>query len=97
MYMSTWNVTDARAALPEILRLVAAGEDVTLTRYGQAVAVVVRPDSLRSRRATSALQEGAALGQLLAELAGQDDPDGELSVARADEQVTALRADRDRT
>ena len=97
MYMSTWNVTDARAALPEILRLVAAGEDVTLTRHGQAVAVVVRPDSLRSRRATSALQEGAALGQLLAELAGQDEPDGELSVARADEQVTALRADRDRT
>ena len=53
--------------------------------------------ALRSRRATSALQEGAALGQLLAELAGQDDPDGELSIARADEQVTALRADRDRT
>jgi len=96
MYMSTWNVTDARAALPEILRLVDAGEEVTLTRHGRAVAVVVRPDSLRTRRAASALEEGAAIGQLLRELAGQDGPDGELSVSRADEQVAAMRTDRDR-
>ena len=97
MYMTTWNVTDARAALPEILRLVDAGEDVTLTRHGQAVAVIVRPDSLRTRRATAALEEGAAIGQLLHELAARDEPDGELSVSRADEQVAALRSDRDRT
>lgn len=95
--MPTWNVTDARSALPEILRLVDAGEDVTLTRHGRAVAVVVRPDSLRGRRATTAIAEGAALGQLLRDLAGRDHPDGELSVSRADEQVLALRADRERT
>ena len=97
MYMPIWNVTDARAALPEILRLVDAGEDVTLTRHGQAVAVVVRPDSLRSRRTSSAIDEGATLGQLLRELAGRDGPDGELSVSRADEHVATLRAERDET
>lgn len=97
MYMSTWNVTDARAALPEILRLVDAGEDVTLTRHGRVVAVVVRPDSLRPRRTTGALEEGAAIGQLLRELAERDEPDGELTPSRADEYVSALRTDRDRT
>jgi antitoxin (DNA-binding transcriptional repressor) of toxin-antitoxin stability system len=45
------TVSEARAALPELLDRVLAGEEVTITRHGRPVAVVVRPDSLRVRRA----------------------------------------------
>src|SRR4051794_15680318 len=46
------TVSKARAALPQILERVLAGEEVTITRHGRAVAVVVRPDALRARRAS---------------------------------------------
>lgn len=55
------TVSEARAALPQILDRVLAGEEVTLTRHGEPVAVVVRPDTLRVRRADEAL---AAAGRL---------------------------------
>jgi antitoxin (DNA-binding transcriptional repressor) of toxin-antitoxin stability system len=38
------TVSEARAALPEVLTRVALGEEITITRYGSPVAVVVRPD-----------------------------------------------------
>ena len=43
-------VTEARASLAELLERVAEGDEVTLTRHGRPVAVLVRPDSLGSRR-----------------------------------------------
>jgi len=58
---TTMTVSEARAALPQILDRVLAGEEVTLTRHGEPVAVVVRPDALRVRRADEAL---AAAGRL---------------------------------
>lgn len=45
------TVSEARAALPAVLDRVSAGEEITITRHGQPVAVVVRPDALRRRRA----------------------------------------------
>ena len=48
--MTTMTVTAARAALPEIVDRVLAGEEVTLTRHGRPVAVIIRPDRLRTRR-----------------------------------------------
>lgn len=45
------TVSEARAALPEVIGRVLAGDEVTLTRHGVPVAVVVRPDTLRARRA----------------------------------------------
>jgi len=48
--MSTISVSEARAALRDIPEGVHAGEEVTITRYGEAVAVVLRPDTLRARR-----------------------------------------------
>jgi antitoxin (DNA-binding transcriptional repressor) of toxin-antitoxin stability system len=42
--MAMMTVSEARAALPEVLTRVAAGEEITITRYGSPVAVVVRPD-----------------------------------------------------
>ncbi|HKY14030.1 MAG TPA: type II toxin-antitoxin system Phd/YefM family antitoxin [Microthrixaceae bacterium] len=65
--MSTMTVSQARAALPEILDRVLAGEEVTVTRHGQPVAVIVRPDSLRSRRADDALAQAETVGALIAE------------------------------
>lgn len=58
---TTMTVSEARAALPAVIERVLAGEEVTLTRHGQPVAVVVRPDALRSRRADEVY---AAAGQV---------------------------------
>ena len=42
--MAVMTVSEARAALPEVLTRVAQGEEITITRHGSPVAVVVRPD-----------------------------------------------------
>ncbi len=59
------TVSKARAALPEILDRVLAGDEVTITRHGKPVAVVVRPDSLRSRRADEALATATTVRAVL--------------------------------
>jgi antitoxin (DNA-binding transcriptional repressor) of toxin-antitoxin stability system len=64
-YMSTVTVSQARATLPELLDRVSAGEEVTITRHGVAVAVVMRPDAVRSRRADRALADAEHLRQLV--------------------------------
>jgi antitoxin (DNA-binding transcriptional repressor) of toxin-antitoxin stability system len=69
--MAVMTVSEARAALPEVLNRVAAGEEVTITRHGQPIAVVVRPDVMWSRsRAEVALSEAAHLHDLLSAAAG---------------------------
>ncbi len=42
------TVSEARAILPEVLTRVAQGEEITITRYGNPIAVVVRPDIIWS-------------------------------------------------
>ncbi len=59
------TVSEARSALPEIIERVLAGDEVTLTRHGIAVAVVVSPDALRVRRADQALIAAASVNELL--------------------------------
>lgn len=59
------TVSEARAALPRILDRVVAGEEVTITRHGKPVAVIVRPDSLRVRRADAAFAAAAAVHEVL--------------------------------
>ncbi len=93
--MSTMTVSEARSLLPEILERVLAGDEVTLTRHGQPVAVIVRPDTLRSRRAGAALDLADDIRGLLdkarrvplAEVTG-------LTHDRADQLVAAVRAGR---
>ena len=63
--MPTMSVSQARAALPEIIDRVLAGEEVTITRHGEAVAVVVRPDAIRIRRADRAFADAERLRELL--------------------------------
>jgi prevent-host-death family protein len=63
---NTMTVSEARAALPQILDRVLAGEEVTITRHGEPVAVVVRPDALRSRRVSDRLRAADQVRDLIA-------------------------------
>ncbi|MDY7100309.1 MAG: type II toxin-antitoxin system prevent-host-death family antitoxin [Actinomycetota bacterium] len=92
----TVSVTEARASLPQILERVLAGEEVTLTRHGAAVAVVVRPDVLRVRRAGEALERAERIHELLESSRRRPLEDGVgLTAERAEELVADVRASRD--
>jgi prevent-host-death family protein len=96
--MTTMTVSEARAALQNVLQRVAEGEEVTITRHGKPVAVVVGPDALRLRRADHALESAARVRDLLG--VGRSSPlprDNGVTEARADEIVTEIRAGRDRS
>ena len=94
--MTSLPVSEARAALPELLTRVEAGEEVTITRHGRPVAVLVRPDALRSRRAHEALEGAARVHELLAEAASAALPTAAAMTAqRAEELIDAIRAGRD--
>ena len=95
-YMVTLTVSQARSTLPELLDRVEQGEEVTITRHGRPVAVVVRPDALRSRRADGVF---AATERLQASLAAaRHRPLDEaiassgITVERADELIAAIEA-----
>jgi prevent-host-death family protein len=90
------TVSEARAALPELLTRVDGGEEVTITRHGRSVAVVVRPDVLRSRRAQAALDDAQRVHELLALARSSALPTSSgMSVQRADELISAIRAGRE--
>ena len=56
------SASRARAALPEILDRVSAGEEVTITRHGRAIAVVVSPQALPPGRPSSRSARGVDRG-----------------------------------
>jgi antitoxin (DNA-binding transcriptional repressor) of toxin-antitoxin stability system len=94
--MAMMTVSEARAALPEVLDRVADGEEVTITRHGRPVAVVVRPDILWSRRSGAALDDAERIHALLAEAGSAEPPAGPgLTVQRAEELIAEIRAGRD--
>lgn len=84
------SVSEARAALPRVLDLVIGGEEITITRHGQPVAVVVRPDALRARRAGDLLDDADALHQLLASHRRRPLPEHGIDEARAQELLAEL-------
>jgi prevent-host-death family protein len=95
--MSQVSATEARNTLPDVLDRVARGEEVTITRHGRPVAVVVRPDALRPRRATEAWARAADIRSLLDE--GRRTPlssAGAVGETRADELIAEVRAGRKR-
>jgi prevent-host-death family protein len=96
--MAAMSVSEARAQLHELLERVAVGEEVTITRHGQPVAVVVRPDMLRTRRAAAVMASADALADLLADCRRSPLPAAAagLTAARADELVAAVHAARER-
>ena len=91
------TVTEARARLPQLLDRVLAGDEVTITRHGRPVAVVVRPDCLRVRRADEALATAQTVRAVL-DRSGRaplrDRP--ALSEERAEDLVADVRATRSR-
>jgi prevent-host-death family protein len=94
--MTSITASEARAALPELLTRVEDGEEVTITRHGRPVAILVRPDALRSRRAQAALQDAARVHDLLAAAAATAVPDGAgLTAQRAEDLIAGIRAGRD--
>lgn len=89
-------MTQARAALPEVLDRVAGGDEITITRHGRPVAVVVRPDALRVRRAEGAIAAASSLRTALEAAATRPlPPQGSIELARAEELVADVRAGRD--
>jgi prevent-host-death family protein len=96
MYISTMSISEARAALPEVLDRVDKGEEITITRHGRPAAVVVRPDALRSRRAEAALRAAEETRALLTRGRRKRlSPRTGMTSERADELVRELRVDRD--
>ncbi len=95
MYMSSVSMSEARATLPQLLDRVLAGEEVTITRHGRPVAVVVHPDALENRRAAGAFAAAQALHELLEQ--GRRTPlaaRGTLSPERGEELIAEVRASR---
>lgn len=93
--MAVIPVSEARAALPEILDRVASGEEITITRHGREVAVVVRPDAIRVRRADQSFAEAERLRSLLDAARGIDLGESPgVSAERAEELIAELKAGR---
>ena len=91
----TIGVSEVSASFPQILERVTEGEEVTITRHGRAVAVIVRPDALRARRAGAALETAEAVRDLLADAGARAlGSSPVLAKVRAEEMVDDLRASR---
>jgi len=89
------SVSEARASLPQILDRVGDGEEVTITRHGEPVAVILRPDKLRVRRAGPALDQASHIHEMVMSSATKPLPRRpRLSPAQADALVSEVRAGR---
>lgn len=91
------TISEARASFREAVDRVLAGDEITITRHGEVVAVIVRPDALRARRAEQAFREASRLEELLATAAQAPLARASGTTSqRVEELVADVRADRDR-
>lgn len=90
--MISVSASDARATLPELLTRVQDGDEVTITRHGQPVALLVHPDSARRPRTGDLTDRAAQIHDLLAE--ASTSLAGGLSAERAEELIRDIRAGR---
>ncbi len=93
--MTTLTVSQARASLPELLTRVEEGEEVTITRHGRAVAVLVRPDILRLRANVVIEAAGRVHDLLVAAAASELPAQPGLTEERAEELISEIRTGRD--
>jgi antitoxin (DNA-binding transcriptional repressor) of toxin-antitoxin stability system len=94
--MATLTISQARASLPELVTRVEAGEEVTITRHGRPVAVLVRPDVLRSR-ADVIIEESERLHRVLSDAEATPPGAGPaITAERAEQLIAAIRAGRNR-
>ena len=91
------SASAARASLPHLLDRVEAGDEVTITRHGQPVAVLISVDAVWVRRADGALAVAAEIRHALADARRRPlSSKGGLSASRADELVTEVATGRAR-
>jgi antitoxin (DNA-binding transcriptional repressor) of toxin-antitoxin stability system len=98
--MAVMTISEARAALPEVLNRVAEGEEVTITRHGRPIAVVVRPDIIWHQTGTGTTEALVAALRESARRHGrslQQEVRSILAAAEADESPEALPPIRLRT
>jgi antitoxin (DNA-binding transcriptional repressor) of toxin-antitoxin stability system len=57
--MAVMTISEARAVLPEVVTRAAEGEEITITRHGAPVAVLVRPDIVWARSGTAEFLDDA--------------------------------------
>jgi antitoxin (DNA-binding transcriptional repressor) of toxin-antitoxin stability system len=94
--MAVMTVSEARAALPEVLNRVEAGEEVTITRHGRAVAVIVRPDILWRQPQAGDVQARAEQLEMMVQAAGQRPlSSGGIAEEYAEALIADIRAGRD--
>ena len=92
---TTVSMSVARATFATLITRVVDGEEITLSRRGVPVAVMVRPPAIKNQHAHPSLVAASALHELLA--AGRNSrpsTNGSISAERADEMVKDLRANR---
>jgi antitoxin (DNA-binding transcriptional repressor) of toxin-antitoxin stability system len=91
--MITLTISQARASLPDLLTRVERGEEITITRHGRAVAVLIRPDVLRAHVVT---EDSVRVNELVSAAAdsGLSLQTG-LTLERAEQLISAIRADRE--
>lgn len=94
--MKMMTVSEARARLPRILDLVEEGNEVSITRHGRPVAVVVRPDRLGSPKAESIMEAARRLHNELESAREAPLTATRMAEERAEELIAELRADRSR-
>jgi antitoxin (DNA-binding transcriptional repressor) of toxin-antitoxin stability system len=94
--MTQVSVSEARAILPEILDRVELGEEITITRHGRPAAVLLRPDSVRVRRAAGAIEDARQVAALVSAARDRPLPPPSVSPEHAQRWVESIRADRDR-
>ena len=88
------SASAARQTLPAQLDRVERGEQVAITRHGHVVAVLVRPDVLRARRASSAWAEADRIDALLEQARTEPLPRPALNRQDAAELIDDVRASR---
>ena len=88
------SASAARQTLPAQLDKVEAGEEVSITRHGRIVAVLVRPDVLTARRASAALAAADRIGDLLDRARNEPLPLAAIGPERVEELVEGVRIER---
>ena len=93
--MLTYTASEARAKLPEIIDLVIEGQEITITRHGKPVVVVLSPQALRTRRAAKLFAEADELGRSIEAARDRTLSEGSMTEEYAEELIKEIRAGRD--
>jgi len=93
--MVTISASTARQTLPAQLDRVAQGEEVSITRHGRVVAVLISPDALRARRAPQAWDRADRLATRLENARSEPLRTARIESSRADELVDEVQASRE--